>query len=123
MGKLILTLAVVVATWLVVGPMFQDADAKFVDTLSTLDDSDNDGMEDFYDDCPCTTGETQRDLDGTTWCVARQDPGAFTELKQSFNTEGEQMQELEKEGYREQEGTVYYTKNLCAYALSNNVWP
>ena len=118
-GRLLLVLAVVVATWLIVWPQFQEADAQYASSLSQFDDTDGDGKEDFFDDCPCTTGETQRDIDGKTWCVAAQDPEAFTELQDALD----KTAELNRDGFRQQDGTMYYTKNACAWAVQNNLWP
>jgi hypothetical protein len=115
----ILALAVLLAAWGILNPVFGDTDESLDDRRNDLRDFDGDGIYGINDACECTTGETQRDLDGRTYCVADQPPGNFDELQSSWPEDNNQLED----GWEVENGTVYYSSQVCNTAIQNDLWP
>jgi hypothetical protein len=115
----ILALAVLLVLWGILKPVFGDTDETIDDRRNDLKDFDGDGIYGINDACECTTGETQRDLDGGTYCVADQPPNNFDELRSSWPEDNTQLED----GLKIREGTVYYSSQVCDTAIQNDLWP
>lgn len=114
-----LMVGVVVAAWLMIGPMFQDADASVDGQKVNLRDYDGDGWRGVSDDCDCTTGKTKRDL-SKTYCVADTDPSQFGDLRSYLS---ENHPALNRTGLIERDGVMYYTPRVCDIAIVEALWP
>lgn len=116
---MVLALGILVAAWGILNPAFGDTDDTLDERRNDLQDYDGDGIYGINDECECTTGETQRDLAGGTYCVADQPPSNFGSMESNWP---EDNNELEN-GYIERNGTVYYSSQVCDTAISNELWP